>query len=244
MEEEMAEGVVQASLETTRNGSAGRPLVDTAERSCPIDAEAMAQEVAAKPAVGLYPQSCAEKEASGNTVHVDYQDCTGAFGKVRLNGGLDAILEPSEGCGLHAEIVDSGDLTANGKRLDYEASADVTFQDGHREIDWRAHFQGTTRRGRRIVQSSKLAIGVEEATSCVTVNGDIDGRVGKRLDYDANIDGLAVCPGACPSAGVVRASVDGRIRDRTLTIVFDGSDTARVTGWTGREFDVEMVCDD
>jgi hypothetical protein len=26
-------------------------------------------------------------------------------------------------------------------------------------------------------------------------------------------------------------------------VVFDGSDVAKVTGWSGREFEVDMVCD-
>jgi hypothetical protein len=161
---------------------------------------------------------------------------------VRLNGGLDAILEPADECGLHAEIVDSGDLEANGRPLDYEASAQVKFREGFRDVDWRARFSGTTKRGRSIRQSSKLTVEVEEATSCRTLSGDIDGRVGKRIDYSANIDALAVCPDACPSAGVVHATLEGRLRDRTLTVRFDGSNVAHVTGWTGREFDVDLTC--
>jgi len=240
----MAEGMVQASLETTRSGSTGQPLLRATERACPVDPEAVAAEAAAKPPVGLYPESCVTKTASGNTVHSEFAECTGAFGRVHLNGGLDAILEPADECGIHAELVDAGDLTANGRPLDYEASAYMKFREGYRDVDWQAHFSGTTKRGRSIRQSSKLAIEVEEATSCLTLNGDIDGRVGKRVDYSASIEGLSVCPDACPSSGVVRATLEGRLRDRTLTLRFDGSNVAHVTGWTGREFDVDMVCDE
>jgi hypothetical protein len=244
LEEEMAEGMVQASLETTRSGSAGQPLLRATERTCPVDPEAIAAEAALKSPVGLYPASCVTKTANGNTVHSEFADCTGAFGRVQLNGGLDAILESADECGIHAEIVDSGDLTANGRSLDYEASAYMTFRDGHRDIDWQARFSGTTKRGRSIRQSSKLAITIDEATSCVALNGDIDGRVGKRLDYSASIEGLSVCPEACPTSGVVQAKLEGRLRDRTLTLRFDGSNVAHATGWTGREFDVDMVCDE
>lgn len=244
MEEEFAEGVVAASLETTRNETAGRPAVDSVRSACLLDAEAAAQEAADRPVVGLFPATCVEKQAEGSALHVDYSDCTGPLGRVKLNGGVDAFFESKDDCSLHVEILDRGNLTTNGRPLDYDASADVRVTASERHIDWTGHFTGTTRRGKPIQQRSKLAIVLQHASSCVSLDGRIDGEVGRNLKYDADISGLSACPGACPSAGTVRATLDGKLRDRTVKVVFDGSSTAKVTGWTGREFEVEMVCDD
>jgi hypothetical protein len=41
----------------------------------------------------------------------------------------------------------------------------------------------------------------------------------------------------------VDISVEGKRGERDLSIVFDGSATAHVTGTKGDEFDVDMVCE-
>jgi len=40
----------------------------------------------------------------------------------------------------------------------------------------------------------------------------------------------------------VEGTLQGKLRDRTMRIDFDGSNVAKVTGWCGSEYEVEMVC--
>ena len=244
-EQEFAQAVVSSSLETSRSGMAGKPVVDAVDDPCAVaDPEAAAAEAASRPVVGLYPASCATKSADGASVHVELDGCTGPFGKVTLQGGLDAVFSPGKAeCTISADIADSGNLTANGRALDYDAHAEVTVKDGERDVDWTAHFTGTTRRGQDIEQSSHLGVVVDRESGCIDAAGDLHGTIAEWRDYGATISGLRVCPDHCPEAGTVDATVEGRLRDRSIQVRFDGSKVAHVTGWSGREFDVDLVCE-
>jgi len=213
--------------------------LDTAD--CELSAADAASEAAARPTVGLYPSSCAQKTADGASVHAQLDGCTGAFGRVELNGGLDATLEVTGDCKLRADIVDSGDLSANGRELTYDATADIELLEGARDVTWNAHWIGSTRRGREIEQTSQLRVLIDDASHCLNVEGSAEGHVAQ-YDYGWEASGLSVCPDTCPSAGSVRAHWQGRGRDREISVEFDGSNVAHVVGWSGSEFDVEMVC--
>ena len=237
-EQAAAEAVVASALETHQNGAVGKDVADTSD--CNTDPEAAAKAIAARPSAAFIPSSCVQKTANGNVVHVELEACSGRFGKNQVNGGLDATLESTGACMVHAEIVDSGDLTANGRKLDYQASADITQASDHENVAWRAEWTGTTRRGFEIHQTSDLAL-VTHPNGCVdadgTAHGEIDGR-----DYDIDVRSLGMCPDECPSSGTVHAQIDGRSKARTLTVTFDGTTAAHVVGWTGRKFDVAMEC--
>src|SRR5689334_10377705 len=106
-EEQLAEASVTSALETTRSAGAGKIVVDGVAQSDCMSPEAAAAEAAARPTVGLYPEGCATKDADGAAVHVELAECTGAFGRVHLNGGLDAVFTDAGACDkLHAEITD------------------------------------------------------------------------------------------------------------------------------------------
>ncbi len=241
VEKEFATAVVTSALETPKKQTAGREIAEGLSEDCNLSAEDAAAEAADRPSVGLYPSGCAAKVAEGADMHVEFDGCTGIFGRVELYGGLDAALEVTGECLLRAEIVDSGDLTANGRELIYEATADIEVLDGARDVAWNAHWIGTTRRGREIEQRSELQVLVDHPTSCLAIDGTAEGHIGE-YDYGIDIETLAICPDACPSAGFVDAHWQGRWRDRRITVEFDGSNVAQVVGWSGREFEVEMVC--
>ncbi|MBW2454637.1 MAG: hypothetical protein JRI68_09005 [Deltaproteobacteria bacterium] len=241
VEEEFAIAVVTSALETPKKQTAGREIAEALSDDCNLSAAEAAAEAAGRPTVGLFPAGCADKVADGADVHVQFAGCTGVFGRVEINGGLDASLEVTGECRLRADIVDSGDLTANGRDLAYEATADIEVLEGARDVAWNAHWIGTTRRGREIEQTSELQVLVDHPTSCLAIDGTAQGHVGE-YDYGITIDELAICPEACPAAGFVEAHWEGRWKDRRITVEFDGSNVAHVVGWSGREFEVEMVC--
>jgi hypothetical protein len=243
-EQALAEASVTSALQTSRSAGAGKLVLDGAlQDGCmtPVDAAA---EAAARPSVGLYPSSCVTKVQDGASVHAELSDCTGAFGRVHLNGGVDATFSEGGACDkLHAEIVDSGDLTGNDRPIEYSASAEITVREALRDVAWSGSWSATTKRGEEVAQTSELLITVDTATDCIALGGDTSGYVGD-IDVDTTIEGLSVCPEACPSAGTLNVHVDGRRRERSLTVVFDGSSTAKVTGSSGREFEIDMVCND
>lgn len=239
-EEQFAEGVVTSALATNENESVGKETVDV-DQTCIDDPEIAAQNAASRPTVVFVPSTCETKTADGNTVHVELDNCSGRFGRATIDGGLDAVITRAGECQLHADVTDNGDLTANGRPLDYSASADVRLLDGERDIDWHASWAGDTRNGRHVEQESDLTILADNVTNCVDVSGDAHGSVDE-YDYSFNVESLAVCPDACPSAGIVHARMEGKWRDRSIVVQFDGSAEAHVTGWSGRHFDVHMTC--
>lgn len=217
------------------------PASPEAEGECVDDPAAVAAAAARRPSVALMPSSCVQKTAEGSHVHVELDGCRGRFGRSTLDGGLDAELTRTAACQLHVDVAGNDDLVANGHPLDYAASADVALVGGGQKLDWHAEWSGVTPKGRDISQETDLNVLADGATSCVDVtgaaHGDVDGH-----GYDLSIDGLHVCPDLCPSTGTVHATLDGRRRDWTLTVQFDGSTRAHVEGWSGREFDVAMAC--
>ena len=244
LEEEVASAVVTSALETNRNGGTGNLVVQLrqpAADACLSDPVAAAADAASRPAVGLYPVDCLQKTADGSTVHAEFNSCTGPFGRITLLGGVDAAFQPAADCKLHADVNDSGDLTANGRPLEYSAGAEIAFADGSWDVAWSAHWTGTTKRGRTVEQTSSLQVLVDDQSSCRTIDGTTQGHVDD-WEFDTAIDGLAICPDACPAAGSVVANLKGKLRDRTMRVDFDGSSVARVTGWSGTEYQVDMVC--
>lgn len=244
-EEAFAEATVTSTLQTSQSGGTGKTVIDgmdTEPATCPVDPAAAAARAASRPS-HLYPETCAVKTSNGPNLHVTLNDCTGPFGRVHLNGGLNATFSPADSCAVHAEIADDGTLTGNGNPVDYHASANIVTKPGARDVTWTANWTATTKRGRHVEQKSSLNILVNDSTDCLDIVGSTNGHVDE-YPFGTVIDGLVVCPGKCPSAGTVSATFEGKYRDIELTVQFDGSDTAHVTGKRGRQFDVKMVCDE
>jgi hypothetical protein len=240
----IAEASVESALQTSRSTGITKVVVDDArpDSGC-LDPVAAAAEAAARPSAGLYPEGCATKTADGATVHAELDDCTGPFGRVHLDGGLDAELSATSCEQLHANIFDAGDLTANDAPLEYSASADITASETQRFVDWTGRVALTTKRGQEVEQTSDLSVVVDVADDCLSIDGTAAGHVDS-VEYDVNLEGLRVCPGACPARGRVGVHAEGRRREASLSIEFDGSSTATVTGTDGDVFTVEMVCND
>jgi hypothetical protein len=238
-EDDFATALVTSALQSPKAQELSDDVVDA---PCGmLTAEHAAAEAAARPTALLYPESCVEKTADDATVHVAFDGCTGPFGRMKLDGGVDARFEVTGECRLRADIFDTG-LTGNGRPLEYQASADIEVLEGVEAIDWKAHVSGTTRRGRSIEQVSAMHVVLDRATSCRTLAGETDGNV-DGFEYDWGVTGMTVCPGECPSSGVVKAAWHRGRRERNFRVEFDGSKVAHVTLPSGDTRDVAMVCD-
>ena len=243
IEKEFATAAVTSSLEGARNQNAAREVVESVS-DCNLSAEEAVQEAADRPVVGLYPATCVNKQPDGDDLRVTYDSCTGVFGKADISGGVDAHVEVTGECQLSADIVDTGDLTNHGQPFDYSATAAVTVSEGLRDVDWRASWSGLTKRGRAIEQDSSFHVLVDDISSCRDISGTATGMVDGEYPYELVVSDFTMCPDACPEKGTVVAQWEGWRKDREVTVEFDGSDIAMVTGWSGRTFEVEMICGD
>ncbi|MDX2054025.1 MAG: hypothetical protein SFV15_16615 [Polyangiaceae bacterium] len=242
-DEEIANAVITSALQSDNNGEVGDVVADSPSPECENDPNVWASKAAARPQVFLNPVGCATKTATGAALHIDFNQCTGPFGRMLLAGGVDAKFSNGSSCEAHVEVADSGNLTSNGNPLNYKASGDIRLISGQRSTTWHSEIIGTSRRGKPLQMSSDRSVVLNEVSHCVDVMGTSTGTVGGR-SFSTNIESLSVCPGKCPSAGVLRAHIDGRFRDRTLEVRFDGSKHAQVTGINGDEFTVEMQCEE
>jgi hypothetical protein len=241
IEEEAATAIVQSALQSAQQQSTARGVTEVASDDCSMTAEEMAVEAAAAPVVGLYPSSCVTKTADGTSVHADYDHCTTVFGDSDISGGLDATLESTGACTHRAAISDSGNLTDHDKAYSYLATADITVRPGERDVLWNASWQGTTQKDQAIAQTEAWHFVYTLSSGCYAFDGTAEGKLGE-TPYDYEIADLSICEDQCPSQGTVLAHWDSASGEGEMSVEFDGSDVAKVIGWTGREFRVEMVC--
>ncbi len=237
-EEEAATAVVQSALDSSKKQSTARQLAQIASEDCQMTAEQAALEAAAAPVAGLYPASCVTKTVKGVSVHAEYDGCTGAFGYADIKGGLDATFEAGGDCTYRADITDSGDLTNHGKLHTYDAVADVVVLPGARDVTWNAQWTGSNVLNQSIEQAGKWQYLYTLSTGCYDFGGSAEGKL-DGTPYDYTISDLSICEHLCPSKGTLKAHWGNEYE---LSAEFDGSAVAKVTGWSGRQFEVELVC--
>jgi hypothetical protein len=175
-------------------------------------------------------------------VHVTFDDCTGPFGLVHLNGEIVVTLSAGPGGALRADLAGNG-LTANDQALTYAASADITVDGAIRDVDWHGEWTVTTPKGRAVEHTSDLTIVVDTAAGCVTSDGTASTTVGSR-GVDTTFEAYEVCRDesgevGCPTGAVTHT---GKKSGNSVAVEFDGSDEGHVITATGQTFDVPLVC--
>lgn len=237
--EDLATASVSTALSGAKNTRQTRAASNHVQKDTCLDASEAAAEDAAAPSAGLYPSDCVVKTAEGPSLHVEYDSCTGPFGYVHLEGGLDAELSEKSCDVLHATLEDSGDLRANGEAVEYTASADITADGDMRMLDYQGDWKSRTRQGQEVFVTADLDIVVDRITACIEVSGASSGYIGEH-DFTADTRGYKVCPEACPSAGHSEIKLD-LYTERNIVVEFDGSEIAKVDV-DGEAHEVKMIC--
>ncbi len=242
-EQEAASSTATSALQASSQGGLTDGMLDTEGGLAP-DPEVAAQTVQDRPLRGLHPASCATRTRAGNVVTLKLDGCTGPFGKVTLHGTVTATFtRPSSGDQLHVDVAAGSDLTANDRPLTYAAQADVRYDGAQRFVTWHGASSGTTKRGKSFDRTTDASIAANVDTRCATIDGVSKGSVG-RWDVNVTIEGFSACENACPSAGAARATLRGPLgKERDLSVRFDGSAKASVTGFRGRTFDLALDCE-
>jgi hypothetical protein len=210
-------------------------------------ADAAGGDVAA-PTVKLWPASCVTREKDANAcdansclVHITFNDCTGPFGLVHIDGGEDVTITTSGG-GLDAKWT-SVNLTWNGHPITHTADAKITLNaDGTRNVGWTGHWDRDREDGTHVTHDGSYTIVVDPAAHTRTVNGT-ESTVHETRSITGTVKNLvekwdAAFVEDCPSGEIDYASSGGK----TASIVFDGSATAVVTGPNGGVYHVPLVC--
>jgi hypothetical protein len=193
----------------------------------------------------LWPAGCvtrAKDPTNPLLVHVTFNDCTGPFGLVHLNGGVDVVFSKNASGGLHAAHT-SVNLTANGVQVTFSASADITVSGTTRSVAWQGNWNRTNEEGDVIVHTSNLTITIDTVAKCATTNGTAVTTVDAR-EVDSTINGYEVCEVGgielCPKAGTITHT--HKSSGRSVSVSFDGTNEATFTGPNGGTVKVQMVC--
>ncbi len=208
------------------------------------DPDKASGEVAGGPSQ-LWPAGCLTrtKDATNpRVVHLTFDHCTGPFGLVKVTGEEVVTFDKAADGKLVASFA-SVNLKANGKPLTHSATAEITVAGDERTVDWQGAWTRVNGKGLTVAHTSDLTIKVDRATRCRVENGTAKTTVGDR-EVDTTIEDVKLCPNAagqegCPSGTVTHtAKKSGKV----VTIEFDGSDQATITGPKGNAFEAQLVC--
>jgi hypothetical protein len=241
-ETQVAADGTEAMMASTQSQSLASVVFEAVSVNDPIQAAA---ELTAP--IHLWPSSCVTRSRDlthFTLVHVTFHDCTGPFGLVHIDGEEDVTFSVGPSGALHAQITGMN-LTANGNPVTYSASADITFPNPTtRSVVWQASWSRQNDAGDTVAHTSDLQVLVDLTAGCRTSDGTAITHVADRT-VDTTVTDYKLCrdlvTGAegCPSGTVVDT---GRPLGRTVTVRFDASAVAQVTGPRGNTFDVPLVC--
>lgn len=213
------------------------------------DPEVAASEVVGPPS-SLWPSGCVTRTKDANdprVAHVVLDDCTGPYGLLHLTGEVLVTFSLGAGGALHAEIA-GVDLAANGKPIDFAASADITSTTTTRHVVWSGHWNRTNDKGLALDHTSDLTVDIDTAAGCRAVDGSASTTVtpsgGEARGVESTFADVKVCKNpdgndACPSGTVTHT---GKVSEATVTCAYDGSATAAITGAGGRTWEIDLVC--
>ena len=160
----------------------------------------------------LWPSGCVTKAMTGpNEVTVTFDDCTGPFGLVHIDGQETVSLGTAPGGVLQATI-EGVNLTANGKPVHHSATAVITFPTSTtRAVTWNGSWQRTNDTGELVQHTSDLSISIDLSTGCRTMEGAAQTHVDAR-EVNTTIRGYESCQApsgqeGCPSGAVNHVGV-------------------------------------
>lgn len=240
-EEQLAADGTEAMTSSTQSTHLGNVVFESLSE---IDPDKAAAQVAGNP-TALYPTGCvsrAKDPTNPRVAHVTFTDCTGPFGLVHLSGEEVVTFSAGPGGALHADIA-GVDLTANDKPITFSATADITIDGAARNVKWQGTWTHVNDHGVTVSHTSDLRIDVDTAAGCATSNGNAKTTVASR-EVDTTVSDYEVCRNSdgalsCPSGTVTHT---GKLSGKVVTVTFDGTDTAAVSGPRGNSFDVPLVC--
>lgn len=175
----------------------------------------IATSVAAGWAGKFTPAGCATSTASGSTVTLTLNGCTGPFGLVSATGTLD--LDVSVVGGAFTGHATSTGMKLNRATVDIDATFTFTNNGGTKMLSVTASGDAVGPRGRHLTRSGSYT--VTWGSGCLSLDGNWTTTVAA-IEYTTTITSFSVCQGDCPAAGGSIAWVGPK---RTLTITFDGS---------------------
>lgn len=230
----------EAVASNVQNANLSEEIFQVSEKDPTLAASEMIAVPESAPTQGCKTRT---KDATNPAVvHIHFQDCTGPFGLKHLSGDETAIFSKNADGSLHVAVSDDGNLTVNGKPVQHSGAGDITIVSGKKNVAWKGAWDRSNDKGETVSHTTDLQIVADPATGCRTSNGTGVTLVGTR-EVDTKYENLEVCKNGsgnpCPSGTVEHTA---KKSGKTVTVEFDGTAQASVTGPAGHTFDVPLVC--
>jgi hypothetical protein len=192
-----------------------------------------------------WPAGCVtrQKDATNPTVvHIHLNDCTGPFGLVHHTGDITVTFSKNASGGLHAQAA-SSNMTVNGKPVTYSRDADIVVSGTTRTVTSTGAWTRVNAKGETVSHTGSYTTDIDTVAKCRTTNGTATTMVGSR-EVDSTVKDYKICRKAdgtegCPDGTVTHTHA---ATGRTLTVTFDGSAQATITGPKGGSIEVNLVC--
>lgn len=192
-----------------------------------------------------WPAGCSTRTRDASNpavVHVHLDSCTGPFGIRQHSGDITITFSKNADGSLHAEAA-SSNMTINGKAVTFSASRDISVAAGIIDVKGHAAWTRENAGGETVSHSTSVDTKIDVAKKCRTSNGTAVTMVGSR-ETDSTLKDYEVCRNAdgsdgCPTGEITHTH---KATGRTVSVSFDGSNQALITGPRGGTAEVTLVC--
>ena len=179
------------------------------------------------------PSGCVTVTQAAASVTLAFAGCTGPRGLRQLDGTLTVDVT-SAASGAIELTGAARDFQIGGSTLDIDAAATYTMTSSGASLAVATHSAGVGPFGRSIEHDGEYT--VTWTASCASVRGAWSTEIGE-AGRSTTVD-VTGCLDQCPTGSVTRNT----FRGRTITLSFDGTDTAAWTISGGRTGTVQLAC--
>lgn len=218
-----AEASLLASVIDGAGGQAARPAT-------PQD---VASYIASHAPQRYSPSGCVTVTQSTSSVTLAFAGCTGPRGLRQLDGTLAVNITSAADGAIQLAGTAKG-FQLGGSTLDIDATATYTTSGSSASLAVKTHTSGIGSLGRSIDHDGEYT--VTWTATCVAVHGAWSTEIGE-AGRSTTADVMR-CLDQCPTGSISRNT----FRNRTITLSFDGSDTATWSSSGGRSGTVQLVC--
>jgi len=210
----------------------------------PITSADPATAASALTAAQWWPAGCATraKDPTQPIVTVTLNNCSGPFGLLKWNGTMTVTFAKNPDGTLNVKAA-STNMTANGNPATFAMDRNITISGSGttRDVKGSTTWTRTNANGTQVTHSNNWSASVDSATKCRTVNGTAATTAGT-LSIATTAKDYKVCRAngtdGCPSGTLTHIVTPGAA---TVTVSFDGSSSATVTGPHGTRT-VALIC--
>lgn len=236
-----AESALDSSDSVEAEGNVMMASVDGADMSglTALTGDQVAAHIAANASTRFTPAGCATATATGSTVKLTLDDCTGPRGLVHVTGELDltASVALDGTISVHAAATA---LMVNRATIDIDSDATYTVSGTTHTLMVQTMGSGTGPRGNDIDHTGQYTITWDTGSQCGSIAGHwstelSNGSASAARSNDVN---LMRCAGGCPTGMLTHHFLGGA----SLTVTFDGSNVAQWSASTGKSGTVNLSC--